>query len=144
MARVSLVQTITRLQPPLPFPGASRPGFPHPNSSLATQSSAHLYTTQQNGRLATGEAEGACSSFSQAQLLSKAPSPQDPFKSKQERAPAQVPNHGSLACWVSRAHFHSGSACRCPSNRCQARGPGTAWRGPETDSRKRPLLEEES
>jgi hypothetical protein len=78
MARVSLVKTIPRLQPPLPFPGASRPGFPHPNSFLATQSSVHLCTTQQNGRLATGKAENAGSSSSQTQLLSKAQSPRDP------------------------------------------------------------------
>lgn len=149
MARASLVQTIPRLQPPLPFPGASRPSFPHPNSFLATQSSVHLCTTQQNGRLATGEAEGTGSFSSQAQLLSKALSPQDPSKSKQERAPAQVPNHGPLACWVSRAHFHSGPVSRCPRNRCQARGPGTAWRGPrdrlqeKATSRGRKLREDE-
>lgn len=85
MARVSPVKTIPRLQPPLTFPGTSRPGFPHPNSFLATQSSAHLCTTQQNGRLTTGEAEGTGSSPSQAQLLSKALSPQDPPPIPQEQ-----------------------------------------------------------
>lgn len=124
------MKTIPTLQPPLPFPGASRQAFPHPNRFLATQPSVHLCTTQQNGRLATGETEGAGSSSSQAQLLSKALSPQDRSKNIQERAPAQVPNHGPLACSVSRAHFHSRPASRCPRNRCQARGPGTAWRGP--------------
>lgn len=143
LARVSRMKTVPRLQPPPPFPGASRPDFPHPSSFLATQSSIHLFTTQQNGRLATGETEAA-GSTSQAEPLSKTPSPQDSSKLKQERAPAQVPNHGPLASpSFSRARFHSRPASRCPPNRCQARGPGAAWRGPDTHGRKRPLLEKE-
>lgn len=123
VARGAMTQVFS---PPPHFPDTSRPRFPHRGSLLVTSHQLHLCTTQQNGRLATGKAESACSGSSQARPRAKPQGVSDGAPKPKHHSPLKVPNPRShrATCSRSRGHFYRQRGTGASINRCQVRRPG--------------------